>query len=220
MLLGFELYAWNARLAAAFHEVLGHTEVAVRNAIDIQLRQWNKQQSDNPRNPENFFTEEWLFQTAIPIRGLISDSVKKVRSSADRAMGYRPVTHTRKHAEITHDDVAAQLSFGTWNRLIPLPNSAPSTQHLLWNEAIQFAFPNIKNGHEGSRQVKSPLNVLHRLRNRVAHHEPLLHVEANCRVLDIARLTGYVDQDIADWIMAQQRVREIVRERPKPKTML
>lgn len=63
-------------------------------------------------------------------------------------------------------------------------------------------------------EVKTPLNNLHHLRDRVAHCEPLLQVGANRRLQDIARLTGYIDQQITDWIMGQQRVREVVRKRP------
>lgn len=212
--LAYDLYAWNTRLAGAFHEVLGHAEVAVRNAIDTQLRDWNQQQSDNPRNPGKTFTEQWCIDTAIPLHGLVVAPLKKARSYAGAAKSSRPSSHARKHAEITHDDLVSQLSFGTWNHLVPWPNSKPTPQLHLWEEAVKNAFPGIKPGIEGLRQVKTPLNNLHHLRNRVAHCEPLLHVEAKQRLQDIARLTGYIDQPIADWIMGHQRVRDVARERP------
>lgn len=212
--LAYELYAWNARLAGAFHEVLGHAEVAVRNAIDTQLRGWNKQQSDNPRNPGHAFSEEWCIDSAIPLHGLVNTSLVKAHGYAISAKSSRSSSHARKHAEITHDDLVSQLSFGTWNGLIPWPKSKSAPRLHLWEESIKKAFPNIKPGLDGLRQVKSPLNKLHHLRNRVAHCEPLLQVEANRRLQDIARLTGYIDQQIADWIMSQQRIREITRERP------
>lgn len=212
--LAYDLYAWNTRLAGAFHEVLGHAEVAVRNAIDTQLRDWNQQQTDNPRNPGKTFTEQWCIDTAIPLYGLVATPLKKARNYAGAAKSSRPSTHARKHAEITHDDLVSQLSFGTWNHLVPWPNSKPTPQLHLWEEAVKNAFPGIKPGIEGLRQVKKPLNNLHHLRNRVAHCKPLLQVEANRRLQDIARLTGYIDQPIADWIMGHQRVRDVARERP------
>lgn len=212
--LAYETYAWNARLAGAFHEVLGHAEVAVRNAIDVQLRIWNQRQTNNPRNPGKTFNEEWCIDAAIPLHGLVKKALGNEVTSARNAKSSRPSTHARKHATITHDDLVSQLSFGTWNHLIPFPGRKSSPQIHLWEEAIQVSFPNIKPGLEGLRQVKTPLNKLHQLRNRVAHCEPLLQVEANGRLQDIARLAGYIDQKIADWIMGQQRVREVTRERP------
>lgn len=186
----------------------------MRNAIDAQLRNWNRQQSNNPRNPGKTFNEDWCTDTAIPLHGLMSVPLKKARKNAGAAKSSRPSSHARKHAEINHDDLVSQLSFGTWNRLVPWPSNKPTPQLHLWEEGVKNAFPNIKPGIEGLRQVKTPLSNLHSLRNRVAHYEPLLHVEANRRLQDIARLTGYIDQTIADWIMSHQRVREVAREMP------
>ncbi|MEU7139746.1 hypothetical protein ABZ942_09890 [Nocardia sp. NPDC046473] len=39
-----ELYKWNLQLSAAFQQVLAIAEVALRNAIDDQLRTWNATQ--------------------------------------------------------------------------------------------------------------------------------------------------------------------------------
>lgn len=210
----YELYAWNTRLAGAFHEVLGHAEIAVRNAIDLQLRSWNPKQSDNTRNGGKTFNEEWCIDPALPLHGLMKDELKRAQRYANKAKNSRLPSHARKQAEITHDDLVSQLTFGTWNSLVPDPDEKDTARIHLWEEAIKGAFPEIKSGSEGIRQVKYPFKTLHKLRNRVAHGEPLLHLEANKRLNDIARLTSYIDPQITDWIMSQQRVRETVSERP------
>ena len=39
-----ELYEWSNKLAGAWHSHIAYVEVAVRNAIDRQLRTWNASQ--------------------------------------------------------------------------------------------------------------------------------------------------------------------------------
>lgn len=146
-------------------------EVAVRNAIDEQLKPWNKDQGRNVNNSGFDFTDEWIAHPAIPLHGLMSAHSKNAQSYAQTARGKRPPHHPRKRAPISHDDLLAQLSFGTWTSILPNPNrprvSTPKIR--IWEEAIVYAFPKADPGDAGIRQVCEPLKRLHNLRNQVRH---------------------------------------------------
>lgn len=212
-----ELYEWNLHLGAAFQEITMILEVAVRNAIDEQLKPWNKDQSRNTHNPGSDFTDEWIAHPAIPLHGLMSAHSKNAQSYAQTARGKRPPHHPRKHAAISHDDLLAQLSFGTWPSILPNPNrprvSTPKIR--IWEEAIVYAFPKADPGDTGTRQVCEPLKRLHNLRNRVAHGEQLLEVNVQARFSDVLRVLAFIDQDLADWCVDVSRVRAVQKQRPR-----
>ena len=57
------LYRWSVELAASTQEMLGLTEVFLRNAIDAQLQIWN--------NAEKGYQTSWLLHDpASPLRSL------------------------------------------------------------------------------------------------------------------------------------------------------
>lgn len=215
--LAVELYEWNLQLGAAFQEIMMILEVAVRNAIDKQLRPWNVAQGGNTHNPGMNFTEEWIAFPAIPLHGLMAVHTKNATSYAQTARGKRPPQHPRKRAPISHDDLLSQLSFGTWPSILPNPSqpqaSIPRTR--LWEEAIVNAFPHAASGAAGVQQICVPLKRLHNLRNRVAHGEQLLEVNVPARFSDVLRVLAPIDQELADWCVDVSRVRDVLKLRPK-----
>lgn len=212
-----DLYEWNLRIGAAFQEVMMLMEVTMRNAIDAQLRPWNVAQSGNTHNPGVTFTEEWIAHPALPLHGLMASHHKKANDYAKAARAKRPPQHPRKKAPISHDDLLAQLSFGTWPSILPDPNrpDASIPKRRLWDEAIAQAFPKADPGTSGIKQVSVPLKRLHNLRNRVAHGELLLDVNVQARFSDVLRVLAFIDQELADWCVDVSRVRAVGKERPK-----
>ena len=71
--------------------------------------------------------------------------------------------------DITPGRVVAELSFGFWVSIL-----GPRYETTLWRPALRHAFPNRPRGVE-RKQVQGTLNVVRRLRNRIAHHERILH---------------------------------------------
>ncbi|MFJ4264593.1 hypothetical protein ACIPYU_19305 [Paenarthrobacter nicotinovorans] len=214
--LAVELYEWNLRLGAAFQEVMMLLEVALRNAIDEQLRPWNAAQSDNTHNPGKTFNDEWISAAAIPLHGLMTVHTKNAIRYAEAARAKRPPQHPRKQAPISHDDLLSQLTFGTWPGILPNPKylqaSIPKTR--IWHEAIVKAFPHTAPGSAGILQIAEPLKRLHNLRNRVAHGEQLLEVNVNARFGDALRILAAIDQELADWCVDVSRVRDVKKQRP------
>jgi hypothetical protein len=213
--LALRLYRWNLDLASAFHSSLGLTEVFLRNAIDAQLRIWNAAQ---PKLGGGFHQADWLLDPARPLNSMTTGVRKTATSNATKARAARPPWHPRKNTPINHDDVLAQLTFGVFARLMPTQDT--SDKHytglqVLWSQALVHAFPAAQNDPDGVT-VADRVARLHALRNRVAHMEPLLEVNATARFRDMVRLIGTIDPALQGWFSGVSRVREVDRERPTP----
>lgn len=204
------LYQWHGELTAAVQEVLGVTEVILRNGMDRALQDWNTARLGR--------YSSWLLEEpATPLRGLTKrkrgDALRRaVKESGERASG-----HPRHGAAITHDDVLAQLMFGVWKDL--LPNHKPEAgstadnenRERLWQDALQFAFPNVDDP-DGS-QVFWLVAHLHQLRNRVSHMEPLLNIDVRQSVKEAFDLIRCIDTDVANWASGGNRVPAVLKKR-------
>ncbi|MDE0696676.1 MAG: hypothetical protein OXH76_12695 [Boseongicola sp.] len=74
----------------------------------------------------------------------------------------------------------------------------------LWRAALRGAFPHCPTLIR--RQAHRPLNALRTLRNRIAHHEPILArnlVEDHERILEVA---GWISPTTRAWIEHHSRV--------------
>lgn len=212
--LALRLYVWNLELASAFHTCLGVTEVLLRNAMDTQLRVWNAAQAAPPGAPP--YPSEWLVSPARPLHSLTAAARQKAKRNAENARAARPPTHPRKRAAITHDDILAHLSFGTFARLLPTKNTRHSTyraRSMLWSQALVHAFPAAKNDPHGFI-VADRVARLHALRNRVAHLEPLLSVNVTARHRDMIRLLGAIDPGLQGWFASLSPLRRVAASRP------
>lgn len=182
----FELYAWNLRLSGATYQALAITEVALRNALDFQLRQWNRLQ----QHAEIQHHDTWLLDPAPLIARIVGKTLATARARAIVVASYRaPGTHP------THDDILANIPFGTWRYLLPT-TSDPGKQRL-WNEALQEAFPHLR-GHP-ARLIRA-VDGLHRLRNRIAHLEPIMQPDLlRPQQRNIRFVLACIDPELRDW---------------------
>jgi len=101
--------------------------------------------------------------------------------------------------------LVAELPFGFWWSLL-----ADEYNRRLWQPALQHAF---ERGVR-RRKLHAELDDLRRLRNRIAHHEPI-HARALdsdfARVLDIATRIGIV---LGHHISATSRIPEVLAAQP------
>lgn len=220
--LALELYKWNLQLSAAFQQVLAVTEVALRNAIDEQLRTWNAAQ---PRRSEpgsihvqrgGTYGQDWLIDAARPLNSLTRDSRKSARKHATEADGSRDAAHPRKGAPVTHDDILAQITFGVWPKLLPTKDTTDASfrgRQILWQQALRHAFPHNTNDPNGYI-VADRASRLHALRNRVSHMEPLLGVNITARHNDALRLLAAISPEVRDWCAGMSTVIELRRKCP------
>ena len=140
-------------MAGATYEALHLFEILLRNAMDRAIARWNAEQG---------YTESWLL-TPDPRLG----KLLKAATLADAQRRARMVA-SRDGREALHDDVLAQMTFGTWRYL--LPSNTTVAKQRLWDDATSRAFPIWNAGWE---PIVRRVEAIHELRNRVAHLEPL-----------------------------------------------
>ncbi|WP_234713319.1 hypothetical protein [Mycobacteroides abscessus] len=108
------LYEWNIELTSALQELLGIAEVAVRHAIDVELRSWSVTHCG---------TEEWIDHvSALPylsVAEVFSTTRHRLYGAADLSQKERVHGHPRRGHAPNHDDLVAHIMFGTWARMLP-----------------------------------------------------------------------------------------------------
>lgn len=189
------LYHWNIEFSAAIYEALHLAEIALRNAMDYQLRLWSAAQPDG--------SDEWLFETPHLLTRLLDTDLDRAHQKAEKACGDR---------DPCHDDVVAQLTFGSWRYLLGFANK-DAGRDLLWRECLSAAFPHA--GASGRNNLVGSTARLHQLRNRVAHLEPLLREEPREVVKDLQRVMRGIGPGAETWLTSRQKVTQVGNARPE-----
>jgi hypothetical protein len=194
------LYQWNVDLSGAVYESLHRFEVILRNALDEQLCAWNATQRERRTNRQH--STDWLMDPSHLLQRLAGRDIGKATTRAQSALRAQGTTPG-------HPDVLAQINFGTWRFL--LPDNDPGRQ-LLWRAALNTAFPYIQ-GTE--RDLVDDVDNIYKLRNRVAHLEPLLNsgMVAN-RFRRMRTVLLSIDPHIEQWFISRQRVTSSLAAKP------
>ena len=205
-----ELYLWDRELSVAFMADLATLEVALRNAMNARMvAMWGKR---------------WFQDQAI----LLDD--RSCRALAD--------AWTRTAPDRSPDRIVAQCMFGFWRGLLDKGDHVGlgprrvrcDYEEQLWRGVLDKAFPGGKAqaARDAERWNRAyALAVVSRvndLRNRVAHHEPLINgfplsgqgVRRTARQAheDCMRLAGMLDRDLASLIDATSHVAALLANRP------
>lgn len=185
--MALRLYSWNIAVSTAIWGPLGVLEVSVRNAIHAKMC-------------ERAGREDWWNHGAT----YLLDRDRQYIESAERKLKDRGSTNP------SADDVVAATSFGLWTALTSdgIPRHPTlSYETTYWQPRLHRAFPHYTAKR---KQLHRQLDDVRRLRNRVAHHEPIFRYDL-CRICDeIAAVAGYVDPAAGEYIRDSQRVRQVV----------
>lgn len=103
--------------------------------------------------------------------------------------------------------VIAELTFDFWSNLFRVEYSN------FWRTKANIAFPNLARG-EGRQEIQTLVKKINRLRNRVAHHEPILDVnvpEHHSRIIELTKLRCGIT---ADWMKHHSTINLVIRSRP------
>lgn len=205
-----DLYLWATQLSGALHGQISFVEIAVRNAMDVQLASWNDAAG---------LGRDWSADnhTAEPLYSLLRKALKEARGRASREAAERDSGHPRSGASVTHDDVIAQLMFGSWVVVVrPMSRTESShRQEQLWREALAQAFPHAAAGDAGRVDIGNQLETLRRLRNRVAHHDNLLRVNVQHRFSSMLSLLSKLDPSYPTLATGRSTIRRLLREDPR-----
>ncbi|MEQ1937700.1 hypothetical protein ABMA46_05535 [Mesorhizobium sp. CN5-321] len=177
-----ELHQETLRLGAALMNITASIEIALRNAICENLGQ-------------HFAVAGWLLNPPAPFQWK-EPEIKKIKLALDsaRRSEYAKLSQAEKHAldalafpngspahlshlnrakarraqiHVSDGKIIAELTFYIWKRLC-----GPDYEHTLWKPTLKRVFPFKKVGRA---EIADHLENLYQARNRLAHHEPVLH---------------------------------------------
>lgn len=188
--------------AAVLHD-LAHLEVAIRNAYNGALE---------ARQPGPLHWTEDLGRYFPYRRGRARDRTlvdlnEKPRRQVARAIDEAGGPSAPK------GKVVAELTFGFWRYLTTRTHDAT-----LWVPYLRWGFP---AGIAGSGPiplsrpvVDGAMGELHMLRNRVAHHEPLLNADLATRRSELVLLLTLIDADLSHYVQLQSMWATVEAQRP------
>jgi hypothetical protein len=101
--------------------------------------------------------------------------------------------------------MVAELSFGFWTGLL-----GRRYEVSLWRPVLHSAFP----GFAGERaRLHTDLYHLRKLRNRIAHHEPIYHRHLAADYASTLKIISFVAPDVSRWVRQNDRVAEVLARR-------
>ncbi len=181
------LYLYNARLSKAFLFPIHICEVSVRNRIDKLFCQLG----------ENHWPRNASFRRKFSKESL--DSLDKCIERIDR--------NNKSQSQKT-DDVVAGLSFDFWSNTL-----RPEYAKHFWDSSLSTTFPNILP-NQGRVDVQNLMKSVSDIRNRIAHHEPILDTDWSKKYKEILELTGMCCKQTARWMKHHCTIGEIAKGRP------
>ncbi|QQQ76619.1 Abi family protein [Saccharothrix sp. 6-C] len=200
--LAVELYEWNTAISSAFHHDLAHLEVGLRNAYDRALMR-----GVGPNGQHWVFQPHAFFppQMKTASNGKRVDDNQKSRDQLNHAI--QQATPARMTAaQPASGKVIAELSFGFWRYLTSRRQHQP-----LWVPYLHHAFvPGTARS-----TVDGHVDKLHRLRNRVAHHEPLTGLDLKDRYSRVLALAALIDPLLEVYISNNSPCPQLLAARPR-----
>lgn len=164
--------------------------------VEVLLRNRIDNQLSAARGP-HWFEHDSYFR--------FTDQFKKAVTTAKRRAGSR----------YSPGKVIAELTFDTWRFLL-----ARRYRTTLW-PIIFRGLPNLAADGRGQEDFETQVAVIYGLRNRCAHHEPLVKFGplAESTQLDkfdfaLSQVAQWIDSDAARWIENNSRVPGIRSRRP------
>lgn len=212
------VYLWDRDLAAAIFADIAIVEVALRNSVHRAI--------------STRYGDRWWAVGGIPLDGRSEGDVNKAWRALPSHVRSRP------NDSAVPGRLVARLMFGFWRDLLdsggyrgaePRRSSIDYEQN--WRDVVRLAFPGGRvvarlDGVSFTRAwALEQVSIVHALRNRVAHHEPLvrgfpLPGQSSVRVsaqegfaayLKVARM---IDFELASWLESNSEVPRILRSRP------
>ena len=179
-----ELYRRNLIYSKELYIILSGLEVVIRNSFHDRLQ-------------KNFKREDWFsLDLEQNFFGFMHKRQLK-KAIAD-------LTKNKKGAYII-DDVVAELNFGFWAHL----TNAPYEQKF-WISSLRHCFPN-KFGKPVRQDVENRLKQLLKMRNKIAHLEPIIKNENQLiQVYQNAYdLLSWICPKTADWFDNMSDFRDV-----------
>ena len=186
-----QLHIWNTALSAAFYGMLQGLEVSLRNAMHRQL--------------STCYGDAWYDVSALQL----DDAARRRIKTARKFLKYAG------HATISPPQIVAALSFGFWVSLlgpggwIKPSHRKASYEMTLWRPALRGTFPYCRPLTR--KQAHVPLERLRILRNRIAHHEPIIARDHNDDYRLILNVSEWISPTTSSWLEHHSRVQGLLK---------
>ena len=180
------LYSWNARVSAALLAPLHVCEVVIRNAVSEAV--------------EQVYGSRWPWQRAFEL------------SLPDPRVGYSPrrdLQSARRNVPTTGKAIP-ELKFVFWQKMFTRRYDGR-----LWLPYLRQVLPNLDRGRkvpELRRNIYDTLEEIRKLRNRIAHHEPIFARNLNDDLSRIVSLVELRSKETAAWMVRNQDASTLLAE--------
>ena len=198
-----DIYQWNTALNSAFLHDFAHFEVALRNAVDVELSAHFGQAPH--------WVEDTTLLLVLPMdmkkqrNGTRYDSNSWLRNEVSKSRG--KFTKPNRHGiipQLEPGKVVADLSLGCWVDMF-----ASRHETNLWTPALNKAFlPGTDR-----QKLYGMLLTLKDFRNRVAHHEPTLK-DAQTVHRTLYSVLRLISKDVLTHVQAHSAVPTYLASRP------
>jgi len=173
-------YLWNAALCESLYSPLQLCEVALRNAIHDTMR--------------NLYSDTWYDQVALTELGhiQIADAKKKIAKAGKSAIPGR---------------VIAELPLGFWTGMFE-NHFARNT--LFLPRGIRRVFPRLVKSLHNRKFIKSRLDTIRHLRNRVFHHERIIHwKDLQEQHAHLIETIGWISPELCEMALKLDRFQDV-----------
>ena len=152
--LALDLYEKNIQLSKLEFEYIGRFELILRNKANVLLS--NK--INNKWYNENWINNAGLLSYITDAKNKINEKQYKIRKK--RNLKFLP--------PVTNGDMISSFTFSFWRKLF---NEQPS---LIFQNHYSFQMLEIYKDVSDRKQIYKDLYSINKIRNRVAHHEPII----------------------------------------------
>lgn len=135
----------------------------------------------------------WFDDSTVP---LSNGAWKQVRQARDRIV--------QAGQTVVHGRVVAELSLGFWAALL-----SERYNRTLWATCLKDAFPGARR-----QRLHEAVDEIRRLRNRIAHHEPLISRDLDSDYEVLLATAERISPRLAWWIDGTSRVGGVLAQRP------
>ncbi len=181
------LYAWNSQVSAAMLSPLHMCEVVIRNAVSDAL---TGEYGDRwPWNP--------AFEKSLPTSGKFN---------------MRAHLTTKRKGKPTTGKVIPELAFVFWEKMF-----TGRFDGNVWNRHLANVMPHLDpswNTQTARGKVNKDINQIRALRNRIAHHEPIIKRSLSDDFQLIQELIGFRCPVTAAWMVQHQQAQPFFGTKP------
>jgi len=156
------LYKWNSDLSQSLGHSMQAWEICLRNKLNAFLC-WR-------------YNSNWPYDETRAVRQMKGNDARRVREARERQERDRRMTQAPLGA------IVADLAAGFWVSLLGTSYDVPFS----WTANLKRVFPHDRALDR--RDAWTICDELLDLRNRIAHHEPILHLPLEQRHRDLARI--------------------------------